>query len=398
MPVFLNPDGSTTNNDTGVPDIIEKDYGSSGAVPLYPRPGRQRDHRQHGDPGARAAGRDVRARRRAVHPDLRQSELPVRPQSVGPEPDHGRRLQPVGAEQRHGERVDEHEHRRQRRLALQLLHPQLERLGVDRSDDQPGAHGQAGRPVPDRPLRHERLSAVRRLERERLRDRRQRPGRGHEDEGAGERLALRHHLLDGRRRDDERDPLADRRARRRLVVRGHRRLGAGAGHDGVRHRLGARQRPLYRRLRPPRHDADEPPVNRPGLRQPTHAVRPHGRRHLLEPRRLGARRPRLARHPGDEHVERDDDGRDLHDPGRPALRRAAGHVHGEQRRPARGGAGYCTDVLRRRAGRRPADGQAALLQRRRAGARHLHRPAGEGPERRRADASDLHRHGQPRRL
>ncbi len=35
VPLFLNPDGSTTFDDTGVPDIVEADYGSSGAVALY---------------------------------------------------------------------------------------------------------------------------------------------------------------------------------------------------------------------------------------------------------------------------------------------------------------------------------------------------------------------------
>ncbi|HVP75745.1 MAG TPA: hypothetical protein VMS63_06970, partial [Gaiellaceae bacterium] len=35
VPLFLNPDGSTTFDDTGVPDIVEANYGSSGAVALY---------------------------------------------------------------------------------------------------------------------------------------------------------------------------------------------------------------------------------------------------------------------------------------------------------------------------------------------------------------------------
>ncbi len=117
LPLFLNPDGSTTHNDTGVPDIVEADYGSSGAVPLYLDAAGNETTANTGLPALVLPGTSYSHVAGPSRGDLRQPGFQNVLDPWGPNLLDRRRLQPVGAEQRLREQLDEHEHRRQRRLA-----------------------------------------------------------------------------------------------------------------------------------------------------------------------------------------------------------------------------------------------------------------------------------------
>ena len=184
------------------------------------RPRRAPDADRHeqavGDPDQPHRAARLQPRARLDHERGDRQRPPVRRRDAAAERARQRRLRRQRPEQRRGRRLDERERRRGRRLeGRRDVRVELQRLAVDRSDDEPGA---------DRPRRRSALPRQRQLPqlRRRLRRRHGRDVRrlhrydadllGEEDRRAGERAVQ---ALRGRVCRDGLDPGADPQGRDR---------------------------------------------------------------------------------------------------------------------------------------------------------------------------------------